>query len=54
MNGLTSRQAWTHEHIARCTCGSWQVITHVELVRRAEGFTPAPCPHIHTQAMEAS
>jgi hypothetical protein len=54
MTGLTTRQAWCLQHIARCSCGSWQVITHVELVRRAEGFPPAPCPHIRTLAMEAS
>lgn len=30
--GLTSRQAWTLQHIARCSaCGSWVLLTDREL-----------------------
>lgn len=53
-SGLTSRQEWAMNHLCRCTCGSWQIVTHVELTRRAEGFPPAPCTHIRARAMEAS
>lgn len=53
MNGLTSRQAWTHEHITRCTCGSWVVISEWERIQLADDIRPA-CPHITATAMEAS
>ena len=50
MNGLTSRQAWTLEHIARCTCGSWTVITEWQL----KSTTPPACTHLNPAAMEAT
>lgn len=53
MNGLTSRQQWTLDHVARCTCGSWMVLTDRQLRALAEDFRP-PCPHINHAAMEAS
>lgn len=48
MNGLTSRQAWTLEHITRCTCGSWTVTTEWQ----AKSAAPYACPHINAAAME--
>lgn len=53
MNGLTSRQEWTHEHIVRCTCGSWLVITDWQLKQLADDTRPV-CPHINPTAMEAA
>jgi hypothetical protein len=58
MNGLTSRQEWTHSHIARCSCGSWVVLTDRQFRDRqlyalAEDFR-FPCPHINHRAMEAT
>jgi len=53
MNGLTSRQAWTHEHIARCSCGSWMVVTDRQLHALNNDIHPT-CPHITPAAMEAS
>jgi hypothetical protein len=50
MTGLTSRQAWTLEHIARCTCGSWMVLTDRQLTATDK---PA-CPHINPDAMRGA
>lgn len=47
MNGLTSRQEWTHDHIARCTCGSWVVLTD----RQTKSASPVTCTHINPAAM---
>ena len=49
MSGLTSRQQWTHDHIVRCTCGAWTVVTDQQL--RAGDHT---CPHISAASMEAA
>jgi len=49
MNGLTSRQQWTHDHITRCSCGAWIVLTDKQL--RTGDHT---CPHITATAMEAA
>jgi hypothetical protein len=49
MNGLTSRQLWTHDHLARCSCcGAWEVITDAELHLRANNHMPAltHCDHL--------
>ena len=51
MKGLTSQQAWTHEHIVRCTCGAWLVVTEHELRARAAETTTTTCPHINPAAM---
>ena len=48
MSGLTSKQQWTHDHITRCTCGTWHVITH----RQLTGHTPTTCHHTNPAAME--
>lgn len=54
MNGLTSRQEWTHDHIVRCTCGSWMVVMDLELRALTECDIHPTCPHITAAAMEAS
>lgn len=54
MTGLTSRQQWTHERIARCTCGSWMVLTEEQRWLLAELDIRPACPHINHAAMEAS
>jgi hypothetical protein len=46
---MTSRQLWTHDHIARCTCcGSWEVISDAELKMRAADALPplTHCQHL--------
>lgn len=55
MTGLTSRQAWTHDHIHRClTCGAWEVITDAEKrMRQADLMsTPDVCQHLNPEAFE--
>ena len=47
--GLTSRQAWTLNHITRCPlCGAWECLTNYEaLTRAAPGYeVPAFCSHL--------
>ena len=49
MSGLTSRQQWRHDHIARCTCcGSWEIVTDIELRMRAAELWPQldHCEHL--------
>lgn len=49
MSGLDSMQQWTHDHIVRCpTCGSWEVVMHLELLLRAadKAGPKAMCAHI--------
>lgn len=49
--GLTTRQAWTLDHIAHCpVCGAWEVVTDDELHRRgAPTYTPPEwCRHGET------
>ena len=51
--GLTSRQAWTLNHIQRCElCGAWEVLTNFEaLTRAAPGYeVPAFCSHLTPKA----
>lgn len=45
--GLTSRQAYALEHIVRCTCGSWMLVTDPELrLLAAAGYVADPvCRH---------
>ena len=45
--GLTSRQAYALEHIVRCTCGSWMLVTDPELrLLTAAGYVADPvCRH---------
>lgn len=45
--GLTSRQAYALEHIVRCTCGSWMLVTDPELREvTAAGYVADPvCRH---------
>lgn len=45
--GLTSRQAYALEHIVRCTCGSWMLVTDPELHElTAAGYVADPvCRH---------
>lgn len=50
-SGLTSQQQWTHDHISRCTCGSWVVLTEWQRRQLADDVRPA-CPHINPAAME--
>lgn len=57
MSGLTSRQAWTHDHIARCpTCGAWEVITEREATFRELGIhaTPVICKHFNPSQEEST
>jgi len=47
--GLTSRQAWTLAHIARCgCCGAWAVLTEQEadLIADERYDPPAICEHL--------
>lgn len=44
-------QAWTHEHIVRCTCGAWLVVPDYELQARAAEPAAARCPHVTATAM---
>ena len=57
MSGLTSRQQWDHDHIARCTgCGAWEIVTDIELRMRAAEQWPdpvGPCEHIEAAFTEA-
>ena len=53
MSGLTAQQQWTHDHLARCTCGAWIVLTEHQLTRLAHDERPA-CTHINPAAMEAA
>ena len=50
MSGLTSRQQWTHDHIVRCTCGAWIVVTDQQL----RAGQPAACSHVEPAAMETA
>lgn len=50
MSGLTSRQQWIHDHITRCTCGAWTVLTDKQL---RDGHV-APCTHVTAAAMETA
>lgn len=54
MSGLTSRQQWTHDHIARCTCGSWVVLTDAQATRLASHDEHPQCRHVTATAMEAA
>ena len=47
LTGLTSRQAYALEHIVRCTCGSWMLVTDPELRElTAAGYVADPvCRH---------
>jgi len=54
MKGLTTKQQWTHEHIARCTCGAWVVLTEREMKALAEDFErPDFCKHLNTNRKAA-
>lgn len=46
--GLTSQQAWTHDHIRRCTCGAWTVVTDREahLIAGQNYIPPDVCKHL--------
>ncbi len=49
MSGLTSKQKWTHDHLARCTCcGSWEIVTDAEMKMRAASLMPdqTSCTHL--------
>jgi len=49
MSGLTTRQQWAHDHIARCPCcGSWELITETERAMRELNLNPRTCHHIET------
>ena len=50
MNGLTSQQQWTLDHITRCTCGSWMVLAHWQLAQLRDDVRPV-CPHVNPAAM---
>lgn len=54
MSGLTSRQQWAHDHIARCTCGSWVVLTDEQAKRLARYDEHPVCRHATAMAMEAA
>lgn len=45
--GLRSRQAWTLDHITRCSCGAWVVVTDRLLRDITSGAYewPAVCRH---------
>lgn len=54
MSGLTSRDAWTLQHITRCpSCGTWELITETERTFRELGIhaRPALCKH-HNPSQE--
>jgi len=53
MSGLTSAQQWTHDHLVRCTCGAWMVVTHQTLTRITETDTHPECPHATHHETEA-
>ena len=53
MNGLTSQQQWALNHITRCTCGSWLLITEHQLWELRRDRRPE-CPHINPAAMEGT
>jgi hypothetical protein len=57
MSGLTARQQWDHDHIARCEgCGTWEIVTDIELRMRAAEQWPAfvgPCTHIEQAFTDA-
>lgn len=50
MSGLTTIQQWRHDHIIRCTCGAWLMVSH----RQLEGHAPVACPHIDPDIIEES
>lgn len=44
--GLTSRQAWTLDHIVRCpACGAWTTLTDAELSEGAATAADPICRH---------
>lgn len=49
--GLTTRQAYALEHIVRCTCGSWMLVTDPELREvTAVGYVADPvCRHFSVE-----
>lgn len=54
MTGLTTTQQWTHDHITRCTCGSWLLITERQRWELAHNDQRPACPHINAAAMEGA
>jgi len=54
MSGLTSTQQWTLDHIARCTCGSWMVLTQWQRWELAHNDRQPACTHINPAAMEGA
>jgi len=50
VKGLTTKQQWTHEHITRCTCGAWVVLTEREMKALAQDDErPDFCKHLNTK-----
>ena len=49
---LRSRQAWTLDHIIRCSCGAWVVVPDEVLQAIAAGTFAFPiiCPHFRAAA----
>jgi hypothetical protein len=52
MSGLTTQQQWTHDHIARCTCGAWMVLFERELWELVHLDRRPACRHINPSTME--
>jgi hypothetical protein len=50
MSGLTTAQQWGHDHIIRCTCGSWLMVQHWQLEELRNDIRPT-CPHVRAAAM---